>query len=83
VKHLAGPFGERGITVNAVAPGAINTDMSEWLREEGGEAQAHRMQTLKRVGEPDDIASVVTFLASDEGRWITGQTIHVGGGTLI
>lgn len=67
VKHLAGPFGERRITVNAVAPGAIDTDMSGWLREEGGEAQAHQIQALKRVGQPEDIAAVVAFLASSPG----------------
>lgn len=83
VKQLAGPFGTRGITVNAVAPGAIDTDMSGWLREEGGEARAHEIQALKRIGKPDDVAAVVAFLASDAGRWVSGQTIQAGGGTLV
>lgn len=83
VVHLAPLFGKRRITVNAVAPGAIATDMSGWLDEEGGEAQALAMQALARVGQPEDIADAVALLASDDSRWITGQVLQAGGGTLL
>lgn len=83
VKQLAGPFGARGITVNAIAPGAIDTDMSAWLRDEGGAEQAHSIQALKRVGQAKDVADAIAFFAGDDSRWITGQTIQVGGGTLV
>lgn len=82
-RQLAGPFGQRGITVNTIAPGAIDTDMSAWIREDGGEAQVQAMQALKRVGVANDIASAVAALVSDDGRWITGQSIHVSGGALV
>lgn len=83
VRQLGGHFGKRNITVNAIAPGAIDTDMSSWIREEGGEAQVHSIQAIKRIGQPQDIAAAVAFLASDDGRWLTGQTLQVSGGTLL
>jgi 3-oxoacyl-[acyl-carrier protein] reductase len=83
VKQLAGPFGLREVTVNAVSPGPIDTDMSAWLRDKDGPEQAHAIQAIKRVGQPTDIADVISFLASPKGQWITGQTIEVGGGTLL
>jgi 3-oxoacyl-[acyl-carrier protein] reductase len=82
-KTLAVEFGPRAITVNAVAPGAIETDMAEFLKSSDGEAFALSKQALKRIGKPDDIAGVVRFLASNDGRWVTGQTIEAAGGTSL
>ena len=72
-RHLAAALGARGITVNAVAPGAIDTDMSSWLRKPEGEANAMQMQALQRIGKPEEIADAVSFLAGPDGRWVTGQ----------
>ena len=83
VRHLAVTLGERGIRVNAVAPGAIDTDMSTWLRSEEGVQTAHSIQALKRVGQPDDIAGTVAFLAGSDSRWVTGQVIDTSGGTKL
>ncbi|PSJ27880.1 short-chain dehydrogenase [Streptosporangium nondiastaticum] len=82
---LAKQLGERGITVNAVAPGAIDTDMNaSWLRDsaEAREGVA-AMSPLRRVGEPRDVADIVAFLASDDSRWVTGQWIDATGGALL
>ncbi|MGI5339966.1 SDR family oxidoreductase [Streptomyces sp. CA-181903] len=84
---LAKEVGPRGITVNTVAPGVIDTDMNAgWLR--GDENRANReaivaASPLRRVGEPQDVADVVGFLASAEGRWVTGQWIDAAGGSLL
>ncbi len=75
-KHL----GPRAITVNAIAPGATRTDMSAWLNDPAGAENATSMQALKRVGEADDIADAVAFVAGPDARWITGQVINVSGG---
>jgi 3-oxoacyl-[acyl-carrier protein] reductase len=83
VKYLASALGPRGIRVNAVAPGVIDTDMSNFTKTEAGRATVMGMQSLKRIGEPDDIASVVEFLASDASRWITGDVIAVDGGSKL
>jgi 3-oxoacyl-[acyl-carrier protein] reductase len=83
VKHLAFALGGRGIRVNAVAPGVINTDMSSFTRSEQGRAITLGMQALQRIGEADDVASVVAFLASDAARWITGDTLRVDGGSKL
>jgi 3-oxoacyl-[acyl-carrier protein] reductase len=83
VKYLAAALGARGIRVNAVAPGVIDTDMSNFTKTKEGRATAQGMQALKRIGEPGDVASVIAFLASDDARWITGDTIHVDGGSRL
>jgi 3-oxoacyl-[acyl-carrier protein] reductase len=72
----------RGITVNAVAPGLIVTDMTKGISEGAHEEWAAKIP-LKRLGTPDDIASAVTFLASDEASYITGQVLAVNGGMYL
>jgi 3-oxoacyl-[acyl-carrier protein] reductase len=83
VKHFAAAVGPRGIRVNAVAPGVVNTEMSNFTKTEAGRASALGMQTFKRLAEPDDIADVVAFLASHDARWITGETVRVDGGSKL
>jgi 3-oxoacyl-[acyl-carrier protein] reductase len=83
VKHFASALGGRGIRVNAVAPGVVETDMSSFAKTEAGRDYTLGLQALKRLAQPDDIAGVVTFLASDDARWITGDTIHVDGGSKL
>ncbi|MGW1074339.1 SDR family NAD(P)-dependent oxidoreductase [Streptomyces sp. NPDC002537] len=81
---LAKALGGRGITVNAVAPGIVDTDINAgWLRHPEAWAQAAAMSPLGRVGEPRDIADIVAFLASDDSRWITGQWLDATGGGLL
>ena len=79
-KSAAREVASRGITVNAVAPGSIDTDLFRKGRTAEQVKQQSRMPVLGRLGEVDDIAGVVAFLASDDARWITGQTIHANGG---
>ncbi|HEV3017839.1 MAG TPA: SDR family oxidoreductase [Burkholderiaceae bacterium] len=83
VKHFASALGERGVRVNAVAPGVVETDMSNFARTDSGRNVTLAMQALKRVAQPDDIAPVVAFLASDQARWITGDTVRVDGGSKL
>ena len=83
VKNWAAILGPQGIRVNAVAPGVIDTDMSNFTKTEAGRALTLGMQALKRVGKPEDVADVVTFLASDAARWITGASIPVDGGSKL
>jgi 3-oxoacyl-[acyl-carrier protein] reductase len=73
----------RGIRVNAVAPGVIATDMSNFTKSEAGRDLTLKMQALKRIGRPDDVADVIAFLASDSSRWITGASIPVDGGSKL
>jgi 3-oxoacyl-[acyl-carrier protein] reductase len=83
VRHFASALGPRGIRVNAVAPGVVETDMSNFTKTEAGREVTLGMQALKRVAQPDDIAPAVVFLASDDARWITGDTVHVDGGSKL
>jgi 3-oxoacyl-[acyl-carrier protein] reductase len=83
-KSLAVELGPRGITVNTVAPGVINTDMAaDFVNNPEGQAFAIGKQALKRLGQPDDVADVVAFLAGPKSRWVTGQTVDVTGGSVI
>jgi 3-oxoacyl-[acyl-carrier protein] reductase len=83
VKNWAAILGPSGIRVNAVAPGVIDTDMSNFTKTEAGREVALGMQALKRIGKPEDVADVVAFLASDAARWITGASIPVDGGSKL
>jgi 3-oxoacyl-[acyl-carrier protein] reductase len=83
VKHLAVALGERGIRVNAIAPGVVETDMSSFAKSDAGRDFTLSMQTLKRLAQPGDIADTIAFLASDSARWVTGQTLRVDGGSKL
>jgi len=83
VRNWAGILGPSGIRVNAVAPGVIDTDMSNFTKTEAGREVALGMQALKRLGKPEDVANVVAFIASDGARWITGASIPVDGGSKL
>jgi NAD(P)-dependent dehydrogenase (short-subunit alcohol dehydrogenase family) len=81
---LAKEVASREITVNAVGPGATNTDMNaQRVATEEGRAAMAAMSPLNRVAQPDDVADVVAFLASDDSRWVTGQWIDVSGGSML
>jgi 3-oxoacyl-[acyl-carrier protein] reductase len=81
-RSLAREVGSRGITVNAVAPGFIETDMTNELGDEVRDTLLNQI-ALGRLGRPEEIATVVDFLASDEAAYITGQTISVNGGMYM
>jgi 3-oxoacyl-[acyl-carrier protein] reductase len=81
-RSLAREVGSRGITVNVIAPGFIDTDMTRDLNEAQREAMLNDIP-LKRLGEVEDIAAAVNFLASPSASYITGQTIHVNGGMYV
>jgi 3-oxoacyl-[acyl-carrier protein] reductase len=81
-KSLAREIGSRGITVNVVAPGFIDTDMTKALSDEQREGMLSQVP-LGRLGEGDDIANAVVFLASGGGAYVTGETLHVNGGMLM
>jgi len=69
--------------VNAVAPGVVETDMSAFAKTDAGRDFTLSIQALKRVAQPDDVADVIAFLASDAARWITGDTVRVDGGSKL
>ncbi|MEQ8313833.1 MAG: 3-oxoacyl-ACP reductase FabG [Gammaproteobacteria bacterium] len=81
-RSLAKEIGSRGITVNAVAPGFIDTDMTRDLPEKQAAALLEQIP-LGRLGQPEEIAAVVNFLASPSGAYITGETVHVNGGMFM
>ncbi len=81
-RSLAREIGSRGITVNSIAPGFIDTDMTRALNEKQIEALLNQIP-LARFGKPEEIASVAGFLASDAGAYITGETIQVNGGMYM
>ncbi len=83
-RNLAKELGARGIRVNAIAPGAIDTDMAQgFLGTEEGRDYIKSIQALKRIGQPEDIAEAVLFLASDQSRWVDGRSIEVSGGANL
>ncbi|GHB76329.1 3-oxoacyl-[acyl-carrier-protein] reductase FabG [Psychrosphaera saromensis] len=81
-KSLAREVASRGITVNVVSPGFIDTDMTKAL-DEGQRAAISDQVPANRLGEPDEVASTVAFLASNEAAYVTGETIHVNGGMYM
>ena len=81
-KSLAKEVGSRGITVNAIAPGYIQTDMTEVISENIKEEILSQIP-LSRFGKPEEISQLVDFLISDEASYITGQTIHINGGLFM
>lgn len=81
-KSLAREVGARGITVNTVAPGFIDTDMTSGLPEAHKDALLEQVP-LKRLGEPEEIAAAVSFLASPSAAYVTGETLHVNGGMYM
>ncbi|MFX0549819.1 3-oxoacyl-[acyl-carrier-protein] reductase [Hathewaya histolytica] len=81
-KSLAKEVGSRGITVNAIAPGFIKTDMTEVLSEKVKE-EVKKLIPLKRMGSTEDVANMVAFLVSEKGSYITGQVINIDGGMVM
>ena len=81
-RSLAKEMGSRQITVNSVAPGFIATEMTEQLSEEIRKKMSDQV-ALNRLGEPQDIANAVSFLASDQASYITGNVLHVNGGLYM
>jgi 3-oxoacyl-[acyl-carrier protein] reductase len=82
-KALAVELASRGVTVNAIAPGFIDTDMSAPLRNKAGDLIEKKLIPMKRVGQPEDIAKVAVFLASDDASYMTGQVLTVDGGLSL
>jgi 3-oxoacyl-[acyl-carrier protein] reductase len=82
-RALAVELASRGVTVNAVAPGFIETDMSAAVRNKAGDLIEKKYIPMKRIGKPEEIAHVVVFLASDEAAYVTGQVLTVDGGLSL
>jgi 3-oxoacyl-[acyl-carrier protein] reductase len=83
VHYFAAALGPKGVRVNAVAPGVVETDMSNFTKTDAGRETTLNMQALKRIAQPEDIAAAVVFLASDAARWVTGDVLHVDGGSKL
>ncbi|SAK51449.1 short chain dehydrogenase/reductase family oxidoreductase [Caballeronia temeraria] len=83
VRHFAAALGERGVRVNAVAPGVVATEMSNFVKTDEGRDYALSLQALKHIAKPEDIAGAVTFLASGKASWITGDILRVDGGSKL
>jgi 3-oxoacyl-[acyl-carrier protein] reductase len=81
--HWAQELASRGIRVNAVAPGAIDTRMSAWMHGPGGADTLKAIQALPGLGQPEHVAGVVAFLVGPDGAWTTGQVIDASGGTKL
>ena len=82
-RNLAVELGPDGIRVNAVAPGATNTEMLMPTMSDDAIRATIRRTPLRRIGTPEDVAPVVLFLASSDARWVTGQTIQAAGGLML
>jgi len=82
-RALAAELASRNVTVNAIAPGFIETDMSAPLRNKAGDLIEKKLIPMKRVGKPDDIARVAVFLASEDSAYMTGQVLTVDGGLSL
>jgi 3-oxoacyl-[acyl-carrier protein] reductase len=83
-RTLAQQLGPRGVTVNTVTPGVVDTDMGAWVDSAPDlRAQVSSTVALGRIGQAADIADVVAFLASDDARWVTGQSIEASGGQWL
>lgn len=82
-RSLAHTQGARGITVNTVSPGITETDMNGWLQDSVSAQRVADMIALGRHGQPADVADAVAFFASEDGRWVTGQTLEVNGGLFL
>lgn len=83
VKHFAFALADRGIRVNAVAPGLVAKDSEDPIKADQRRARATTMQAFKQLARPEDIGSVVAFLASDDSQWITGDIVRVDGGSKL
>ncbi|NUU75995.1 SDR family oxidoreductase [Paenibacillus xylanilyticus] len=81
-RQLAKEFGSKQITINAVAPGPVNTELFTVGKTEQQLEGLRKMNAFGRLGEPEDIASVISFLVSPESQWVTGQTLRVNGGFI-
>ena len=81
-KTIAREFAQRGINVNAIAPGYIETPMTEVLPEKVKE-ELKRLIPMERLGKPEDVAEAVLFLVSEESNYITGQVLNVNGGIYM
>jgi 3-oxoacyl-[acyl-carrier protein] reductase len=83
-RSLANTLGERGITVNTISPGVTDTDMNSWLHDSDDAPTGFTdITALERIGQADEIADTVSFFASDDSRWVTGQNLDVNGGLYL